>query len=87
MRGWVTRETKRDGDEGYIGSSGKLLCLWQTQKIMEHMRGNIPYLFDFWADPFVHLLLLKSSMDGMREIARGREREIANKLKSFLSIH
>ena len=51
------------------------------------MRGNIQYLFDYWADPFVHLLLLKSSMDGMREIARGREREIANKLKSFLSIH
>ena len=26
------------------------------------MNGNIPYLFDFWDDPFVHLLLLKSSM-------------------------
>ena len=26
------------------------------------MHGNIPYLFDFWADPIVHLLLLKSSM-------------------------
>ena len=22
------------------------------------MHGNIPYLFDFWADPFVHLLLV-----------------------------
>ena len=29
---------------------------------MQHMNGNIPYLFDFWDDPFVHLLLLKSSM-------------------------
>ena len=26
------------------------------------MNGNIPSLFDFWDDPFVHLLLLKSSM-------------------------
>ena len=25
------------------------------------MLGSIQYLFDFWADPFVHLLLLKSS--------------------------
>ena len=26
------------------------------------MHCNIPYLFDFWADLFVNLLLLKSSM-------------------------
>ena len=26
------------------------------------MHENIPYMFDFWANPFVHLLLLKSSM-------------------------
>ena len=30
--------------------------------IMEHMYGNIPYMFDCWADPVVHLFLLKSSM-------------------------
>ena len=27
------------------------------------MHGNIPYLFDFLFCPFVHLLLLKSSMN------------------------
>ena len=26
------------------------------------MHGNIPYLFDYWANMFVHLLPLKSSM-------------------------
>ena len=26
------------------------------------MHGNIPYLFDFWANPYIHLFLLKSSM-------------------------
>ena len=25
------------------------------------MHGNFPYLFDFWADPFVHLFILQSS--------------------------
>ena len=33
------------------------------------MYGNIPYMFDCWDDPVVHLLLLKSSMD------RGQKRE------------
>ena len=55
-----------EGDEGCIGPSGKLLCLLQPlpppKKGMQNMHGNITYLFDFWADPFVHLLLLKSSM-------------------------
>ena len=32
-------------------------------KVMQHKcHGNIPYFFDFWADLFVHLVLLKSSM-------------------------
>ena len=31
-------------------------------KIMQRMHGSITYLFDFWANLFVHLLLLKSSM-------------------------
>ena len=26
------------------------------------MYGNIPYMFDCWADPGIHLLLLKSSI-------------------------
>ena len=29
---------------------------------MHHMHGIIPLLFDYWANPVVHLLLLKSSM-------------------------
>ena len=28
------------------------------------MHGIIPHLFEFWANPFIHLLLLKSSMVG-----------------------
>ena len=51
-----------EGDEGCIDPSDKLLCSWQTKKIMQHMDGNIPYTFYCWADPGVHLLLLKSSM-------------------------
>lgn len=39
------------------------------KKIMHHMHGNVPYLFGFWADPFVHLLLLeKSSMHRLIEV-------------------
>ena len=30
----------------------------------------IPYLFEFWANPFVHLLLLKSSMDNVQSVLR-----------------
>ena len=30
---------------------------------MQKMHGIIPQLFDCWADPVAHLLLLKSSMD------------------------
>ena len=26
------------------------------------MLGNISYMFDYWANPVIHLLLLKSSM-------------------------
>ena len=49
------------GDEGCIGPSRKLLCLCQTcQKLCTN--GIIPYMFDCWANPVVHLLLLKSSM-------------------------
>ena len=39
-----------------MGSSGKLLCLWKNKKICS------THISDFWADPFVHLLLLKSSI-------------------------
>ena len=27
---------------------------------MLHTLGNFPYMFDYWADPVAHLLLLKS---------------------------
>ena len=29
---------------------------------MQHMNGIVPHLLDYWADPVVHLLLLKNSM-------------------------
>ena len=65
-------------DDGCIGSSGKLLFLWPTPIIMQNMLGNIPYMFDYWADPVVHLLLQKSSMSGhtggKREIERQKKK-------------
>ena len=36
-----------------IGPSGKLLLIWQTKKLCI---ANVPYTFDYWADPVVHLL-------------------------------
>ena len=45
-----------EGDESCSGPSGKLLCLRQNKKL-QHMYGNIPYLFDFWADPSLLLML------------------------------
>ena len=36
----------------------------KLEKIMKHMHDIIPKLFDCWADPVAHLLLLKSSMVG-----------------------
>ena len=51
------------GGEACIGPSRKLLCLCQTpKKIMQDMHGITPYKFDCWANPVVHLLLLKCSM-------------------------
>ena len=46
-----------EGDEGWINPNLKL-CLWQKKKCI------IPYIFNNWANSVVHLLLLKSSMDG-----------------------
>ena len=34
----------------------------KLKKIMQYMHGDIPYLFDFLADAFVHLRLLKNFM-------------------------
>ena len=31
-------------------------------KSMQHMHGNIPLMFDCWADPIFHMLLLKNSL-------------------------
>ena len=40
-------------------------CVYvKHKKIMQHMYGLVPYLFDCWADPVVNLLLLKRSTDG-----------------------
>ena len=36
-------------DECCISLSCKLLGFWQTEKKIIH--GNIPYMFDYWADP------------------------------------
>ena len=49
-------------DEDCFGPSGKLLCLCQTLKNMQHMHLIIKKMFDCWADPVVNLLLLKSFM-------------------------
>ena len=50
------------GDEGCIGPSGELLCLCQPpppkKKYVQHMHDIIPFMFDCWADPVVHLHLL-----------------------------
>ena len=35
---------------------------------MQQMHGIIPQLFDCWADPVAHLLLLQSSMEKAFEI-------------------
>ena len=52
------------GDEGYTGPPESYYV--KHQKSIQHMhQGIIPYMFDCWADPVVHLLLPKSSM-GMR---------------------
>ena len=50
-----------EGDEACLSPCGKLLCLWQHQKIM---LGIIPHMFDCWVHPVVHLSLspLKSSI-------------------------
>ena len=40
-----------------------IVFLTNRKKYMKHMHGNIPWcMFDCWADPVVHMLLLKSSM-------------------------
>ena len=41
---------------------GKAFVYKRQNTILQHIHGNIPYMFDRWADPVVHLLLLKSSM-------------------------
>ena len=43
-----------------IDPNGKLVCSTHTKTIMQHI-GNIPIMFDDWANPVVHLLLLKGS--------------------------
>ena len=45
-----------------FGPSGKLLCLDKPYNNMQHMDGNIPFFFDFWADIFVHLRLLDNEL-------------------------
>ena len=50
------------GDEG-SGSAEAESCVYvEPKKFMQHMHSKIPKLFDYWADPVAHFLLLKSSM-------------------------
>ena len=46
-----------------VSAQAESCCVYVLPpKRMQHMQGIIPYLFDCWADPVVHLLLLKSSV-------------------------
>ena len=48
-------------DESCVDPSGNLLCLWQIKTIIQQTFGTILcMLLYYWADPLVHLLLLKS---------------------------
>ena len=41
-------------------------CVYvKLEKCMQHIHGIISKLFDCWADPYAHLLILKSSMVGL----------------------
>ena len=42
--------------------SAQVVSCCVFDKIMQHMNGNIPLMFDCWANPVVHLFLLNSSM-------------------------
>ena len=50
------------GDEGLAQAESCCVNV-KPKKIMQHMHGIIPYLFDFWAIPVAHLIILESSMD------------------------
>ena len=38
------------------------MCSYDPQKITLHRHCNFTFMFDYWVDPVVHLLLLKCSM-------------------------
>ena len=42
-------------DEGCNGPKWVSCCVYdRALKIMQHMHGSIPYMFDHWANLFVH---------------------------------
>ena len=46
-----------------VSAQAESSCVYvKHQKIDQHICGIIPQLFDCWANPVVHLLLLKSSI-------------------------
>ena len=45
-----------------VSTLGVSYCVFDKQKKIQDMHGNVLYLFDYWADPVVHLILLKGSM-------------------------
>ena len=50
------------GDEDCIGPNGKLLCLWQTKKVMQYVHSTLHTRLTVGPiQLFVHLFLLKSS--------------------------
>ena len=48
----------------YRPKSSVVFMTISPKKTMLHLIGNIP----FWADPVVHLLLLKSSIDKLKAV-------------------
>ena len=41
-------------------------CVYEIPTTLcKHMHGNFPYMFDYWADPVLHLLLLKRSKQSL----------------------
>ena len=41
-------------------------CVYvKPEKFMQHMHGIIPKLFDCWADPVAHLLLLTKELHAL----------------------
>ena len=57
------RSSLVERNEGCIGPTGELMCLWQVHKNMQHTHVNILYIFTtYLADTIARFPLLKSSI-------------------------